>query len=76
MVRTTDGGQTWEKVSKGFDDPDQDFVAAITFDEHRPSKMYAAMRSGEIMASEDGGDSWGKIGIRVPEVSDIKCVHD
>jgi photosystem II stability/assembly factor-like uncharacterized protein len=75
MVRTTDGGATWEKVEKGFEGLEKEFVTAIVFDEHNPRKMYAALRSGEIMASEDGGDSWGKIGINIPAVSDMKCVH-
>jgi hypothetical protein len=37
--------------------------------------MYAAQRSGDLFGSQDSGDSWFKLNVNVPELSDMKAVH-
>lgn len=75
VVRTQDGGHTWEKIEKGVSGLSADFVTAIAFDESDPDHVYAALRSGGLIASDDGGESWMKLDVKVPPVTDMKCVQ-
>jgi len=75
LVRTNDGGSRWEKVDGGLSEAAQGFPEAITFDSERPDHLYAALRSGELYGSADDGNSWMKMDVKAPSVSDMKCVH-
>jgi hypothetical protein len=37
--------------------------------------MYAAQQCGDLFASDDSGDSWFKLNLTVPQISDMKAVH-
>ncbi len=39
-----------------------------------PDQIYAALRAGELIASDDGGSSWVKLDVRAPSVSDMQYV--
>ena len=46
------------------------------FDEQEPENMYIGLRSGELYASDDGGDSWARLDVRVPpDITYMKCVR-
>jgi hypothetical protein len=47
-------------------------VEAIVIDEAQPGRVYAAQRNGELFSSENGGETWTKLDVRLPEVSDMK----
>ncbi|HTM09879.1 MAG TPA: hypothetical protein VL754_15955 [Verrucomicrobiae bacterium] len=74
VIRTKDGGQTWQKLNGKMSEINKDFAEAIALDPSDPHRVYAALRGGEVYASHDGGDSWEKIAVKVSSVSDMKCV--
>jgi photosystem II stability/assembly factor-like uncharacterized protein len=74
MVRTKDGGKSWERLDGQLSEISKNFAEAIAIDPSDPKRLYAALRSGDLFASTDGGDSWTKLDAKVPSVSDMKCV--
>ena len=60
LYKSTDGGTTWNPVTKGL--PDDVGQVDVTISPSNPKRMYAsvaAIRGGvNIMRSDDGGDSW------------------
>ncbi|HUF50699.1 MAG TPA: hypothetical protein VMN60_07700 [Longimicrobiales bacterium] len=75
IYRTTDGGRTWTKLTRGLPDDDRTGASDITMDPHNPRVLYAGMWErirraytfesggphGGIYKSVDGGDSWTKL---------------
>jgi photosystem II stability/assembly factor-like uncharacterized protein len=74
VIRSWDGGESWEPLSKGLEDVSMNFAEAIAFDESSPDHVYAALRNGELYASDDCGDSWTKLDVKVPNVASMTCV--
>ena len=74
FVRTRDGGKSWQKMEKGLGDISKDFPHAIVIDEDDPDRLYMVPKSGELYLSEDGGDSWTKLDVRVPDVQDMRIL--
>lgn len=74
MIRSKDGGKSWEMLSRGLDGVGVGFAEAIEFDPGNPDHVYAALRSGEIYASADAGDSWTRLDVKVPNVASMACV--
>jgi photosystem II stability/assembly factor-like uncharacterized protein len=74
VIRSKDGGKSWEPVTNGLEDVATKFVEAIAFDEQAPDHVYAALRSGEIYASDNCGDSWTKLDVQVSSVASMTCV--
>lgn len=75
VIRTKDGGNKWERLNGNLSSVGNDFPEAIAFDESDPDHIYLGLRHGEIYASEDAGDSWGKLDVKLPSISDMKCVR-
>jgi photosystem II stability/assembly factor-like uncharacterized protein len=76
VIRSRDGGRRWEKLDGGLSEASKNFAEAIVFDESNPDRIFAALRSGDLYASQDGGDSWGKANVKIPaSISDLKVVH-
>jgi photosystem II stability/assembly factor-like uncharacterized protein len=76
MIRSNDGGKRWETVEKGLDEVKKNFAQVIIFDENNPDHLYAALKNGELYASDDGGDSWKSLGLKVPaDAYNMKIVH-
>ena len=75
VIRTRDSGESWEKVEKGLEETSTNFATAIVFDEENPDRLYLGLSSGELYASQDGGDSWAKLGVKAPSISDMRCVR-
>jgi photosystem II stability/assembly factor-like uncharacterized protein len=75
LVRSQDGGATWDQVETGLDGMSKFFATAVAFDEEEPDKLYAAFEDGSLFSSQDSGDSWRDIGVRVADVNDMKVVR-
>jgi photosystem II stability/assembly factor-like uncharacterized protein len=75
VIRTEDGGKSWQKLGSEVTDGGKKFVEVLVIDKTNPDHIYAAVRTGEIYASQDGGDSWAKLNVKVDSVSDMACVH-
>jgi photosystem II stability/assembly factor-like uncharacterized protein len=73
LIRTKDGGKSWQKLNGAVAPSGKDFPEAIAFDPADPDRVYTAMRGGALYASADGGDNWKKLEVSVGSVSDMKC---
>jgi len=71
IVRTRDGGASWDDVS---DDLPAGAVLGVAADPEAPNRVFAGMEHGAVV-SEDGGDHWQPLGGGLPNamVADI-CV--
>ena len=56
LLRSTDGGVSWDKVDMGVQPSHTMF--ALAFDERHPSRMYCATTGGDVFGSPDGGETW------------------
>lgn len=65
VYKSTDGGETWEKIEKGL--PKELGKMAISVSRANPDKVYALIESdsekglGGLFASSDAGKSWSKV---------------
>jgi len=81
MIRTKDGGSTWERLDGRLSEWQRSFADSLVIDEAEPNHIYAALRTGELLASFDGGECWEKLATKVGPAgdifafSDLKCVH-
>ncbi|MBM2810731.1 MAG: hypothetical protein HW416_1490 [Chloroflexi bacterium] len=75
IIRSRDGGRNWERLERGLEDASKDFSDVIVVDDQQPERVYAAQRNGDFYFSEDGGDSWGKLELKVPGVAAMQLVH-
>ena len=75
IIRTKDGGSKWEKLQDGLTESSKSFPGAIALDQSNPDHLYAGFKSGEIYASEDNGDCWAKLDVKVSAISDMRCVQ-
>jgi photosystem II stability/assembly factor-like uncharacterized protein len=57
LVRSTDGGDTWERVG-GFEDR----VTAVTVGPQDPGTVWAGTEPSAVYRSRDGGDTWERRG--------------
>lgn len=56
IYKTLDEGKTFTQMSNNIKN-----VAAITFDEQNPKRIYAATADGTLYTSDDSGENWSKI---------------
>jgi len=62
ISRSTDGGRSWEILRNGLPDRMQASIEAFCLEEAGKSfAIFAATTAGEILSSEDGGESWNQI---------------
>lgn len=72
VVKSVDGGKTWEMKSDGM--PSEQWPYTVAIDDDNPNKMYVSTKNGQnkgfchrndfcgvVMKSLDGGESWFKI---------------
>ena len=74
-VKTSDGGENWQKLRAGPNDGGKSFTEVLVIDDESPNQMYAGTRGGDIYSSDDGGESWRMLEVKVSSISDMKCVH-
>ena len=73
-IRSRDGGQSWEPLSLGADTVNH-FPEAILVDEERPGWVYYGMDDGSFYRSEDRGDSWARLDLKLDSVENAKLTH-
>ncbi len=62
ISRSRDGGETWEVLSGGLEDKFHHAVEALCLEETGGAmRIFAATTGGDVLLSEDGGDSWSTI---------------
>jgi len=76
LMRSADGGMTWQQLEGGFPNPCQSMVECIEFDPTEPNHLfigtggegarYIKLETGELFHSGDRGDTWEKIPLRFP----------
>jgi photosystem II stability/assembly factor-like uncharacterized protein len=60
ILRSTDGGRTWQKTSFTLD------ISTIAIDPISTLTVYAAARLGGLYKSTDGGSNWKPAGVGIP----------
>lgn len=78
IMRSSDGGASWQQLAGGFPNPFESMVECIEFDLDAPDTVflgtggegarYIKTDKGEIFRSIDRGDTWEKIPLRFPIV--------
>jgi photosystem II stability/assembly factor-like uncharacterized protein len=76
LMRSTDGGASWDQLTDGFPSPFQSMVECIEFDPAEPDHVFVGtggegarfikLEDGEIFHSSDRGDHWEKVPLRFP----------
>ena len=75
VIQSTDAGKTWKKLQGAVSQANRSFVESFAFDPVNPDRMYAAQQNGDLFGSDDSGESWFKLNLKVPELSDMKAAH-
>jgi photosystem II stability/assembly factor-like uncharacterized protein len=75
IIQSTDSGMSWKKHAGALSEANKSFVESFAFDPGNSDRMYAAQQCGDLFASDDSGDSWFKLNLTVPQISDMKAVH-
>jgi photosystem II stability/assembly factor-like uncharacterized protein len=66
ILRTGDGGRTWESITKGI--PDDEPVNTVREDPVRKGLLYAGTEKG-VWVSFDAGDNWQPLQLNLPHTS-------
>ena len=80
VYKTTDGGRTWRKLTRGLPNDGKTGASALVIDPTNPNVLYAGMwerirsahnflsggPNGGIFKSTDGGESWTKLSSGLP----------
>ncbi|MEO6259553.1 MAG: exo-alpha-sialidase [Thermoanaerobaculia bacterium] len=76
VYRTSDGGQSWEAMSKGLPQNNAYETVlrdALTADAVDPSGVYFGTRSGKLFGSSDEGESWKMLVDGLPAIVAVKA---
>ena len=65
LLKTTDRGRTWERITDGI--PDDDFTRVIREDPEKRGVLYAGTETGVYVSTDDGG-SWRSLRCNMPVV--------
>jgi photosystem II stability/assembly factor-like uncharacterized protein len=76
LMRSRDGGASWEELNGGFPRPCERMVECIDFDPAEPDHVfvgvggdgarYTKLNEGDVFHSRDGGDHWEKLPLNFP----------
>jgi photosystem II stability/assembly factor-like uncharacterized protein len=70
IYRSTDAGQSWERLLNGLPDDTVHEFGALTLEDWGDGfSLYAATTGGEVFASDDGGQSWSGIAAALAPIS-------
>jgi photosystem II stability/assembly factor-like uncharacterized protein len=62
------GDRPWEPLDGGLPSPLPHMPYALVSLRSRPGSLVAGLRNGELLASDDAGDSWRTLDVRLPKV--------
>lgn len=71
LIRSKDAGDTWHELNID-EDVAHGFPEVIVCDPETVGRVFLATRSGLIFKSEDGGDSWDRLAVNVPDVASLR----
>jgi photosystem II stability/assembly factor-like uncharacterized protein len=75
VYRTRDAGGSWTRLEKGL--PARAWFTvkrqAMTTDAHDAVGVYFGTTSGEVWASVDEGERWGRIAAHLPEIYSVEA---
>ncbi len=76
LMRSADGGATWQQLAGGFPTPCQSMIECIDFDPESPDHVFVAtggegaryikLSQGELFHSSDRGDNWQRLPLDFP----------
>ena len=70
FYRSTDGGDSWTLVDGlGSGENAEDMVVAFEWDPGDPNRVYAGTDGGGLYCSEDRGQNWQELPVRLPTVA-------
>lgn len=75
IYRTTNGGTSWRKLTKGLPQKDAWFTVlrdAMRADTNDPAGIYVGTTTGQIYSSRDDGDSWRLLADHLPQVQSVE----
>ncbi len=75
IFRTTNGGKSWSKITKGLPQKDAWFTVlrdGMRADANDPAGIYVGTTTGQLYASRDDGSSWKLIADHLPQVQAIE----
>ena len=77
MVRSRDGGRTWERVERGLPTPLRANIEALSMAVWPDGfGLFAGTTDGDVFASDDGGEQWAAIARGIPPVSQSSHFRD
>jgi hypothetical protein len=75
IVRSRDGGATWETLDKGLGDAHHEFPESLIIDQENRGRIFAGCRNGDVYLSDDDGDSWTSTDAKVPGIAHMVLTH-
>jgi photosystem II stability/assembly factor-like uncharacterized protein len=76
LMRSADGGATWQQLAGGFPNPYESMIECIDFDPETPDHVfvgtggegarYIKLNKGEVFHSSDQGDHWQRLPLDFP----------
>jgi photosystem II stability/assembly factor-like uncharacterized protein len=75
VIQSQNSGKSWKRLEGAVSQANKSFVESFAFDPINADRMYAAQQSGDLFGSDDSGESWFKLNLSVPELSDMKAAR-
>ncbi|MBV8084827.1 MAG: hypothetical protein JO247_08425 [Chloroflexi bacterium] len=63
VIRSSDGGRSWQQLSDGLAQTSTGFAETLAFDPVQPERLFAGFRNGDVYGSDDGGGSWRQLSV-------------
>ncbi len=73
--RTEDGGSSWRKLTNGLPQEDAHLGVlreGMAIDAQDDPGLYFGTSTGQVFASNDGGDSWSEVASYLPSISSVE----
>jgi photosystem II stability/assembly factor-like uncharacterized protein len=77
LLRSRDGGRSWERLGRGLPTPLRASIEALSA--HRwpgGTSLFLGTTDGEVYGSDDGGDTWGVVARGLAPVSQSSHYRD
>ncbi len=73
-IRSQDAGKSWTAMNVG-EELSRDFPEAVVFDDQRPGRVYMGFADSGFFRSDDAGESWERLDLKLDGVNHAKVVH-